>query len=139
MAISSDYDLVLLHGNVVTVDPFFSIRSAIGIRGNRIVAVGADDEIKGSIGARTEVVDLKGRTVLPGINDSHAHSALWAGTRPPFVLDLSYPNVRSVADILAKVREMARSLRPGEWVRGTGWDAGYLDECLKDSRFRHAP
>ncbi len=136
MAISSDYDLVLLHGNVVTVDPFFSIRSAIGIRGNRIVAVGADDEIKGSIGARTEVVDLKGRTVLPGINDSHAHSALWAGTRPPFVLDLSYPNVRSVADILAKVKEMARSLRPGEWVRGTGWDAGYLDECLKDSRFR---
>ena len=65
MAISSDCDLVLVNGNVVTVDPFFSVCRAVGIRGNRIVAVGADDEIKGSIGARTEVVDLKGKTVLP--------------------------------------------------------------------------
>jgi hypothetical protein len=136
MAFSSDCDLVLLNGNVVTVDPVFSVRRAVGLRGNRIAAVGTDDEIRGSIGARTEVVDLKGKTVLPGINDSHSHSALWAGTRPPFVLDLSYPNVKSVADILTKVREMAQSLSPGEWVRGTGWDAGYLDECLKDPNFR---
>jgi predicted amidohydrolase YtcJ len=132
---SSVCDLALLNGNVVTVDPLFSVRSAVGIQGNRIVAVGTDDEVRGLAGPHTEVVDLKGKTVLPGINDSHAHAALWAGTRPPFVLDLSYPNVRSAADIVRSVGEMARSLPPGEWVRGTGWDAGYLDECVRDPGF----
>jgi predicted amidohydrolase YtcJ len=136
MTVSFDCDLALFRGNVVTVDPIFSIRSAVGIRGNRIVAVGSDDQIRSLIGPRTTVVDLKGKTVLPGINDSHAHTALWAGTRPPFVLDLSYPNVRSVAEILAEVKAMARSLPPSEWVRGTGWDGGYLDECLRDPGFR---
>ncbi len=136
MTISSDCDLVLVNGNVVTVDPVFSVRSAVGMRGNRIVAVGSDDQIRRLIGSRTVLVDLKGKTVLPGINDSHSHTALWAGTRPPLVLDLSYPTVRSVAEILAEVKAMAQSLPPGEWVRGTGWDAGYLDECLKDPAFR---
>jgi predicted amidohydrolase YtcJ len=129
-------DLALINGNVLTVDGRFSIARAVAILGNRIVAVGEDDEIKALIGADTEVVDLKGKTVLPGINDSHSHTALWAGTRPPFVLDLSYPGVKSITDITAKIREGVDSILPGEWVRGAGWDAGYLQECLADPGFR---
>jgi predicted amidohydrolase YtcJ len=126
----------LLNGNVVTVDARFSVQTAIGIRGNRIVGVGSADQIRPLIGQATEVVDLKGRTVLPGINDSHSHTALWAGTRPPHVLDVAYPNVRSVGDIQGEIRRKVQSLRPGEWVRGVGWDAGYLEECVKDPGFR---
>lgn len=136
MRVSSYCDLVLLNGNVVTVDPTFSVRGALGVLGNTIVAVGRDDEVKPLIGKDTEVVDLQGKTVLPGINDSHAHTALWAGTKPPIVLDLAYPNVRSVADIKDAIRTRVASLRPGEWVRGVGWDAGYLAECVRDTGFR---
>ena len=65
MTNSPDCDLVLVQGNVVTVNPVFSIHRAVGIRGNRIVAVGTDDEVRELIGARTEVVNLAGKTVLP--------------------------------------------------------------------------
>ena len=102
----------------------------MAIRGNRFAAVGDDDQVKALIGNGTQVVDLEGRTVLPGINDSHSHTALWAGTRPPYVLDLAYPNVKSVKDVTEQVRKKVASLRPGEWVRGAGWDAGYLAECV---------
>ena len=124
-------DLVLLNGNVVTVDARFSMARGSGHqRRIGIAAVGSDDQIKALIGSATEVVDLKGRTVLPGINDSHSHTALWAGTRPPYVLDLAYPRCRSVKDIVERgAGEGRRSAAPGEWVRGIGWDAGYLEEC----------
>jgi hypothetical protein len=126
----------LVNGNILTVDAGFSTVRALAIRGNRIAAVGADNEIRPLIGNGTQVVDLKGRTVLPGINDSHSHTALWAGTRPPYVLDLAYPNVRSAKDIAEAVRTKATSLPPGEWVRGAGWDAGYMEECVADPDFR---
>jgi predicted amidohydrolase YtcJ len=128
--------LALVNGNVATVDASYSLQRAVGIRGNRIVAVGRDEEIKLLIGKDTQVVDLKGKLVLPGINDSHTHTALWAGTRPPHVLDVAYPSVRSVGDIQGDISEKVKALKPGEWVRGVGWDAGYLEECVKDPSFR---
>jgi len=78
-------DVALLNGNVLTMDGALSVKTAVGIQSNKITAVGTDDQIKSLIGGATEVVDLDGKTVLPGINDSHAHTALWAGTRPPFI------------------------------------------------------
>jgi predicted amidohydrolase YtcJ len=136
LKLSPCYDFALLNGTILTVDPAFSKARAVAIRGNRIAAVGDDDKIKLLIGDATEVVDLKGRTVLPGINDSHAHTALWAGTKPPYVLDLNYPTVRSVKDITEQIRSRVANLPHGEWVRGVGWDAGYLEECLTDPGFR---
>ncbi len=135
MKLSPCCDLALLNGNILTVDAAFSKARAVAVRGDRIAAVGSDDQIKSLIGDATEVVDLKGRTVLPGINDSHSHTALWAGTRPPYVLDLAYPKVRTVNDIIDEVRAQIASVAPGEWVRGIGWDTGYLEECLADSGF----
>lgn len=136
MKFSPYLDIALLRGRVVTVDPCFSIAAAVGIKGNRIVAVGSDDEVKALTGPGTEVIDLAGRTVLPGINDSHSHTALWAGTRPPIVLDVSYPTVRSVRDIQQAVHARVATIQPGEWVRGVGYDPGYLEECVGDAGFR---
>lgn len=128
-------DLALLNANVLTVDVGFSRAQAVAIRGNRIVAVGNNLQIGPYLSDDTQVVDLEGRTVLPGINDSHSHTALWAGTRPPHVLDLSYPGVRSVKEIVDQIRAQVAALPPGDWIRGAGWDVGYLEECVADPSF----
>jgi predicted amidohydrolase YtcJ len=66
-------DLVLLNGKVVTVDADDSVAGAVAVKGSRIVGVGKDDEIRRLVGEKTEVHDLEGPTVLPGLIDSHMH------------------------------------------------------------------
>jgi hypothetical protein len=125
-------DLALINGKIITVDDNFSIAQAVAIKGDRIIAVGNNKNIKDFIGAGTEVIDLKGRTMLPGINDAHIHAALFGGTRPPLTIDVSYPAVKSISDIVKTVAEKAKATKPGEWIRGMGWDEGYLEECVKN-------
>jgi predicted amidohydrolase YtcJ len=129
-------DAVYFNGNVVTFGAADPAARALAVKDGRVLAVGSDAEIRGLAGPSTETVDLNGKTVLPGINDSHMHAALTGGTRPPLTLDVGYPAVRSIADIKQAVRERAAAVRPGEWVRGAGWNEGYLEECLAD-RSRH--
>ncbi|MFF8593928.1 amidohydrolase [Streptomyces sp. NPDC015220] len=125
-------DLILTGGDVLTIDDAFSVAQAVAVRAGRILAVGSDAEIKALAGPGTRVVDLAGRTVLPGINDSHLHGAAWALTRPPFALDVGHPQVRSIADTAEAVRRAAAATPPGQWITGLGWDVGYLAECLAD-------
>ncbi len=125
-------DLVFINGKIVTVDGSFSIAQAVAVVGDRIIAVGSDDDVKTYIDSKTEVIDLKGRTMLPGINDAHIHASLYGGTRPPLTLDVGYPAVKSINDIVKAVAEKAKAAKPGEWIRGMGWDEGYLEECVKD-------
>ncbi|WP_432515436.1 amidohydrolase [Kineococcus sp. SYSU DK001] len=122
-------DLVLRGGEVFTVDEQFSIAQAIAVRDGEIVAVGTDDDVAALIGPDTEVVELAGRSVLPGINDSHLHAIAFGLDTPPLSLDLSHPAVTSIADIRDAVRDAVAAAAPGEWVVGTGWDDGYLAEC----------
>ena len=125
-------DLIVINGKVITVDSDFSIAQAVAVKGDKVVAVGMNEEIKALAGKNTKVLDLKGKTMLPGINDAHIHAALYAGTRPPLALDVGYPTVRSISDIVKAVGEKAKTVKTSEWIRGVGWDLGYLEECLKD-------
>jgi predicted amidohydrolase YtcJ len=125
-------DFIIVNGKIVTVDHAFSIAQAVAIKGDKIVAVGTNDEIKQLAGKRTKILDLKGATMLPGINDTHCHISRWALSRPPFKIDLRFPAVKSIADIVKVVAEKARETKPGEWILGGGWDEGYLNECLAD-------
>lgn len=125
-------DLAFLNGRIITVDDAFSVVPAIAVKGGRIIATGGNSDVKAVTGAGTEVIDLKGRTMLPGIIDSHIHAALYGGTRPPMVLNVSYPVVKSIRDIIKIIAEKVKTTKPGEWIRGIGWDDGYLEECLKD-------
>jgi hypothetical protein len=125
-------DLVIINGKVITVDRNFSIAQAVAVKGDRIIAVGTNRQIKSLAGKHSKILDLKGKTVLPGINDSHMHGALYGGTRPPLAVDVSYPTVKSIRDIIKAVGEKVKTAKPGEWIRGVGWDVGYLEECLKD-------
>jgi predicted amidohydrolase YtcJ len=134
--INNELNKVLINGKIITVDDKFSIKQAVGIKGDRISCAGTNDQIKPFISRNTEVIDLKGKTVLPGINDSHTHTALWGGSRPPLAVDVTYPAVKSIKDIVKAVGKKVKTAKPGEWIRGLGWNEGFLDECLKDKN-RH--
>lgn len=127
-------DLVLVGGKVITMSGGTPVAEAVAISGDRLVAVGPAAEVRGLIGPRTEVLELAGKTVLPGINDSHIHLTELGATRPPLGLDLSPAAVSSIADVAEAVRAAARELPSGAWVRGFGWDAGFLEECRADPR-----
>ncbi|QOV34149.1 amidohydrolase [Streptomyces ferrugineus] len=126
--------LVLTGGQVLTVDRDFTVAEGVAVRGRDIVAVGTDAEMRALAGPGTRVVDLGGRTVLPGINDSHLHGAAYGMTKPPFALFVGHPAVGSIADIAAVVDSAVSAARPGDWIVGLGWDSGYLAECLADPK-----
>jgi predicted amidohydrolase YtcJ len=120
-------DLVLLNGKVITVDTTDRIAQAVAIRDGRIVAVGGDDEVRRFIGESTDRLDLGGRAVTPGLLDAHAHFQS-GGVQRLFVLDVSFPAVKSIEDVSRAVRAQAAKLPSGAWVEGRGWDEGKLDE-----------
>ncbi len=126
-------DLIIINGKIVTVDSGFSIAQAVAVRDGKIADVGTSDKVKKLAGKNTKVLNLKGKTMLPGINDGHGHMAQWGLSRPPMMIDTSFPVVRSIADIVRVVGEKAGEVKPGDWIQGQGWDVGYLDECLADS------
>ena len=120
-------DLVMQNGHVITVDANDRMAEAVAIRDGKLVAVGSDREVERLIGPETQRVDLMGRTVTPGLMDAHAHFSS-SGADRLYVVDLSYPKVRSVRDVVAIVKEQVARLEPGEWVQGQGWDEGKLEE-----------
>lgn len=122
-------DLVIMNGKVITVDKQFSIKQAVAVKDGKIVAVGKDEEIKKFINKVTKVLDIQGKPILPGINDSHMHGVFLGGTMPPLALDLRYPAVKSIRDISELLRKKVESVQSGEWISGFGWDPGYLEEC----------
>jgi predicted amidohydrolase YtcJ len=120
-------DLVLLNGKIITVDATDRIAQGMAIGGGRILAVGSNDDIRPHIGPATERVDLGGRAVTPGLLDAHAHFHS-GGVQRLFVLDVSFPAVKSIEDVARAVRTQAAKLSAGGWVEGRGWDEGKLAE-----------
>lgn len=121
-------DLVLVNGDIHTVDAGNKRVEALAILGNRIIAAGGTKQIESLIGPSTHRVDLQGRTVLPGINDSHLHLLGWGMSQPPFAIDVTYPVVESIADVVRAVQQAVANAAPGEWIVGRGWDQPYLSE-----------
>jgi predicted amidohydrolase YtcJ len=113
-------DLVLRNAVVHTVDPKVPRAEAVAVRGNRIVAVGSNADVQPFVGSRTRVLDLAGRTVVPGFEDSHAHFLGIGFAR----LDVDLVGTRSYAEVLERVAAALKGRRPGEWVRGRGWHEG---------------
>ncbi len=120
-------DIALVNGKIITVDAMDTVAEAVAVKDGRIVAVGTSAEIEPLIGSSTQRIDLGGRAATPGLLDAHAHFGNGGATRL-YVLDLSYPEVTSVADVVAKVAERVAPAAPGEWVRGRGWDEGKFEE-----------
>ena len=110
-------DLVLQGGKIVTVDDAFGIVEALAARGGRIVAVGTAEEIGTYVGPATRVIDLQGRTAVPGFIEGHGH---FTGIgEAALILDLT--RARNWDEVVAMVAAAVRKSQPGEWILGRGW------------------
>lgn len=125
-------DLVFLDGEVFTLDENSTVARAVASTGGTITAVGDTSDIREYIGPKTRVIDLAGRALLPGINDSHLHGCAFGASLPPLMLDVGFPQVRSISDIKRLVADEVGRRSPGELILGIGWDNGYLEECKAD-------
>ncbi|PWU11339.1 MAG: hypothetical protein C5B51_02830 [Terriglobia bacterium] len=110
-------DLVLSNGKIVTVDERFTIAQAVAIRGDRIVAVGSNQEIGQLAGPNTRRVDLRGRTVIPGLIDNHMH-LLRAGNT--WARELRFDGIESRKQAVEMIRARAKAVGPGEWIYNIG-------------------
>ena len=106
-------DLLLTGGKIITVDEAFSVRSAIAIGGNRILGVGSDEEMDRYRSPVTTIINLEGRTVMPGLIDSHCHPGDSCVTE----FDHPIPEMDSIRDVLDYIRSRADVLDDGEWIR----------------------
>jgi predicted amidohydrolase YtcJ len=121
-------ELLLVNGKIVTVDDYFSIEEAIAIRGGRILAVGSDSELRAMADAGTRVVDLDGRTVIPGLIDNHNHVIRATEYWPN---EARLDGVTSRATALARLAAKARTLANGEWLMTLG---GWTESQFADER-----
>jgi len=118
-------ELVLINGKVLTVDAKDSIVEAVAIANGKIVAIGTTADIRRRAVPATRVIDLHGLTATPGLIDTHGHFAD-GGVDEVFHVVLS--DIQRVSDAVEKIREKAATLKPGEWLVGSGWDEGKLAE-----------
>lgn len=121
-------DLIFHNGEVMPasdIDVLPVDRCVVAVIDGRISAIGGADVLD-LADAETRVIDLDGRTLLPGVNDGHLHVGGFAIGRPPTALDLLPSAVSTIREIAALVAERAASTPPGTWIRGRGWHAAHL-------------
>jgi len=123
-AAAQQADVVLVNGKIATVDDRFSVVQALAIRDRRVVATGSNEAIRKHAGAATRVIDLKGRTVIPGLIDNHSH---WI--RAAEHDELRFDGITSRAQALKLLAERVASRKPGEWVVVLG---GWSEEQFTD-------
>jgi len=128
-------DLALLGGRVRTLDPDRPSATAVGVAGGAIVAVGSDAEVRELADGSTEIVDLAGAAVTPGITDSHIHPFLGAdGSRGADLLD-----AHTLEEVRAAMAEERARCAPGQWVLGWGLDYNVFgDEGISGSAIEDA-
>lgn len=110
-------DTIVTHGRIATVDGKGAFATTVAIKDGRFLAVGTDAEVMPHKGNTTQVIDVGGRTVIPGLNDSHIH-LIRGGLN--YNLELRWDGVPLLADALRMLREQARRTPPGQWVRVVG-------------------
>ena len=111
-------DLILVKGKIYTVDNARPVASALAVRGGRVLFVGSDAEARALGNASTNVVDLGGRTVVPGIIDAHAH-LLGLGN---MLRRVNLAGSTSYDEVIERVKAFSRDAKAGEWIIGRGWD-----------------
>ena len=126
LAVTVPAELVLMNGKILTVDKSFSIREAVGISAGRIVAVGSDGELRRWTGPHTRVVNLGGRTVIPGLIDSHIHATVGCVN---WDSEVHWELAQSLASGLRQITAAAEKKPAGSWiVVGGGWVPTQFEE-----------
>ena len=126
---------VFINGNVLTMDANNTVAEAVAVRADLIEAVGSTDDIMALVTADTTVVDLRGRTLVPGFIDAHGHFP--GSGMSAIAADLNSPpigNINTMAEVLGALSERAESTPEGDWVTGFGYDDTLLAEMRHPTR-----
>jgi len=119
-------DTILLNGRIVTLDARSAIQEALAVDDGRIVSVGSSTDIRKLAGPATRVIDLGGRTVIPGLIDSHLHAIRAALS---FSTEVNWIGARSLEEALGRIRAAARTMKPGSWlIVAGGWNVQQFEE-----------
>ena len=131
LALAKPADLVLRGGKIITVDSGWHIAQAVAVRGGRFVAIGDDATVARYVGPNTQVIELAGKTVVPGLIDSHLHQ-LFAALNGPAVQLLG---AKTIADVQAALAERVARTEAGKWVMASsGWHESILAEGRMPTR-----
>ena len=117
-------DLVLYRGKILTMDSARPEATALAARGDKIIALGSDDEIKGYIGAHTRIIDLEGKLAVPGLIDGHGHYMSLGES----LAGIQLQHTRTWDEVLDLVAEAVKEANPGEWIAGRGWHQDEWDQ-----------
>ena len=117
-------DLMLLNGNVYTMNPQLSRAEAVAVRDSKIIAVGKSSDVENLGRKNFRVVDLEGKTVLPGLTDCHTHILSFAHGLER--VDLH--GIDSSEEILSTIQSFSERLKPDEWLLGAGWDKNIVGD-----------
>jgi predicted amidohydrolase YtcJ len=121
-------DQILTNGKIITVDARFSIAQAVAIRGDRIIAVGSNQDITRLAGPSTRRIDLRGRSVVPGMIDNHAH---FQEEGEYWTLENRLDGIETRKEVLEKIRANAKAKGPGQWVYTLG---GFSPDQFTDKK-----
>ena len=110
-------DIIYLNGNIYTVNDNFDVAEAFAVKEDRFIAVGSNEEIKKYADADTEIIDLKGKTVIPGIIESHLHVNFFGIGQ----MEVDGHNLK-LDEVLDLVKKEHDSCGPNDWIRGDGWN-----------------
>jgi len=124
-------DLVLMDGNVLTMCSSQSSAEAVAVKKDRIVKVGTNEEIRQWIGDDTTVINLQGRTVVPGLTDSHIH----VGDFGKFLTWVDLKDANSVEEMQRLIRERVQKISKERWIIGSGWDQARFAEKRYPNRW----
>ncbi len=111
-------EIVFLNGNIYTLDENLPVAEAMAIKGEKILSVGSNEKIKERIERDTKVIDLKGKTVVPGFIDAHVHFFSYGSS----LKELNFVGTKSISEIVEIVKSNLSNFKPGEWITGHGWD-----------------
>lgn len=109
-------DVAIINANVITVDKRMTRAEAVGITGDKIAAIGSSSSIQSMVGSRTKIIDAKGRTVLPGMHDSHMHPLLVGH----FANGVQLGEMKNIPEFLERVKEKSKVIPKGQMILGFG-------------------
>jgi len=126
-------DLIFTNANVITVDPAKPSADFVAVKEDKILFTGSKENLNIFTGPDTKFIDCGGAALTPGFNDAHCH--IFSLLRTLTSIDLSRPEIKSIADIRAAVKEKVKTTPPGDWITGTDYNEFYLAEKRHPTRW----